>query len=275
MGLLEGKVAIVTGAGSGIGRGIARSFAREGASVVIADIDRSAAQACAAEISTELRGKAHPIIADVSDEAAVQRLMEETEAEFAGIDIIVNNAYGSSPNLLFEDKPLQELQQVLDVNLKGTWLMMRAALPYLRKRDGGRVINLYSIDADVGAWLRSDYIASKAAVRALTRAVAIEWARYGILVNCLAPTAKGAGYQRMAEQIPGFEQMAAQMNPCGRVGDPEEDIAPVAVFLASRMAKYVTGETIYVDGGLHVTGYPSKPAVLPTQAHAFNPKPPL
>jgi NAD(P)-dependent dehydrogenase (short-subunit alcohol dehydrogenase family) len=97
--------------------------------------------------------------------------------------------------------------------------------------------------------------------------VAVEWARYGILVNCLAPTAKGAGYQQMAEQNPGFEQMAAQMNPCGRVGDPEEDIAPVAVFLASQMAKYVTGETIYVDGGLHITGYPSKPAVLPTQAH--------
>ena len=271
MGMLEGKVAIVSGAGSGVGRGIARAFAREGASVVVADINRSAAEDCAAEIRTELLGQAHSIIADVSDEAAVQRLMEEADEVFAGIDIIVNNAFRSSPYVLFEDKRLKDLQQVIDVNLKGTWLMMRAALPYLRNSDGGRVINLYSIDADVGAWLRSDYIASKAAIRALTRAVAIEWARYGILVNCLAPAAKGAGYQHMVEQIPGFEQTAADMNPCGRVGDPEEDIAPVAVFLASRMAKYVTGETIYVDGGLHITGYPSKPAVLPTGATAFSP----
>lgn len=271
MGLLEAKVAIVTGAGSGVGRGIARQFVREGGRVVIADIDRSAAELCAAEIAAELGGDAHPIIADVSDEAAVQRLMEEAEAVFGGIDIIVNNAYGSSPNLLFEDKSLKDVQHVFDVNLKGTWLMMRAALPYLRSRGGGRVINFYSIDADVGAWLRSDYVASKAAVQALTQAVAIEWARYGILVNCIAPTAKGAGYHKMVKEIPGFEQMAAEMNPCGRVGDPEEDIAPVAVFLASQMAKYVTGETIYVDGGVHVTGYPSKPAVLPTQTSAFTP----
>ena len=271
MGLLEGKVAIVTGGGSGVGRGIARRFAREGASVVVVDIDRPAAEACAAEITTELGGKAHSIVADISDEAAVQRLMEESEGVFGGIDIVVNNAFRSSPYVLFEDKPLKELQQVLDVNLTGTWLMMRAALPYLRKRAGGRVINFYSVDADVGAWLRSDYIASKAAIQALTRAVAIEWARYGILVNCIAPTAKGKGYQQMVEQVPGFEQMAAEMNPCGRVGDPEEDIAPVAVFLASEMSRYVTGETIYVDGGIHITGYPSKPAVLPTPADAFNP----
>ena len=266
MGLLKGKVAIVTGGGSGVGRGIARRFVREGAAVVIADIDQSAAEICAAEITSELRDRAHAVTSDVSDAVAVQRLMEEAESVFGGIDIIVNNAYLSSPNLLFEDKPLEDVQHVFDVNLKGTWLMMRAALPFLRRRNGGRVINFYSIDADVGAWLRADYVASKAAIRALTRAVALEWAHHGILVNCIAPTAKGKGYHKMVEEMPGFEQIAADMNPCGRVGDPEEDIAPVAVFLASEMARYVTGETIYVDGGIHITGYPSKPAVMPTPA---------
>ena len=271
MGLLDGKVAIVTGAGSGVGRGIARRFAREGASVVIADIDRTAAEACATEIKTELRAPAHPIIADISDQSAVQQLMKDTEATFGGIDIIVNNAFRSSPYVLFEDKAMEDVQNVLEVNLMGTWLMMKAALPYLRKREGGRVINLYSVDSDVGAWLRSDYSASKAAIRSLTRSVAIEWARYGIMVNCLAPTALGAGYKQMVEQMPHFEKMAAEMNPSGRVGDPEEDIAPVAVFLASEMARYVTGETIYVDGGVHITGYPSKPAVLPTPESAYTP----
>ncbi|RZF63437.1 glucose 1-dehydrogenase [Sphingomonas populi] len=271
MGLLEGKVAIVTGAGSGVGRGIARRFSREGASVIINDIDGPAAELCADQIRSEWGGMAHPILADVSDQAAVQRLMAETEATFGGVDIIVNNAYRSSAYVRFEDKSLEELQQVLDVNLKGTWLMMREALPYLRRRDGGRVINFYSIDADAGAWLRSDYIASKAAIQALTRAVAIEWARYNILVNCVAPVAKGAGFHQMVDQIPDFETAAAEMNPSGRVGDPEEDIAPVAVFLASDMAKYVTGETIHVDGGLHITRYRSEPAVLPTQDTAFRP----
>lgn len=270
MGLLDQKVAVITGAGSGVGRGIARRFAREGASVVIADIDSDAAEICASEITAEFGVVARVVIADISQETAVQQLMKETEAAFGGIDIIVNNAYRSSPYVLFEDKSTNDLYNVLDVNLKGTWLMMQAALPYMQKRNGGRVINLYSVDADVGAWLRSDYSASKAAIRSLTRSVAIEWARYGIMVNCLAPAAKGAGYQKMVEQMPGFEEMAAEMNPSGRVGDPEEDIAPVAVFLASEMSRYVTGETIYVDGGVHITGYPSKPAVLPTKTNAFN-----
>lgn len=271
MGLLEGKVAIVTGAGAGVGRGIARRFAREGASVVIADIDANAAELCASQINAQFDNAALAITADVSDESAVRQLMRDGEAAFGGIDIIVNNAYRSSDYVLFEDKSVEDLNNVFSVNLTGTWLMMQAALPYMQARNGGRVINLYSVDSDVGAWLRSDYSASKAAIRSLTRSVAIEWARYGIMVNCLAPTAKGAGFLRMVEEMPGFEEMAAEMNPCGRVGDPEDDIAPVAVFLASDMSRYVTGETIYVDGGVHITGYPSKPAVLPTKAGAFNP----
>lgn len=270
MGLLKGKVAIVTGAGSGVGRGIARRFAREGALVVIADIDSAAAERCASQIATELAAPARAISADISQQAAVKRLMEETEAVFGGIDIIVNNAYRSSPNVLFEDKSLDDLHKVFDVNLTGTWLMMQAALPYMQKRNGGKVINLYSVDSDVGAWLRSDYSASKAAIRSLTRTVAIEWARFGINVNCMAPAAKGAGYEKMVEEMPGFAELADAMNPSGRVGDPEEDIAPVAVFLASEMSRYVTGETIYVDGGVHITGYPSKPAELPAKGGAFN-----
>jgi NAD(P)-dependent dehydrogenase (short-subunit alcohol dehydrogenase family) len=271
VGLLDKKVAIVTGAGAGVGRGIARRFVREGAAVVVADIDGAAADACAAEIATELSGQVLAMVADVSSEAAVQHLMARTEDAFGGIDIVVNNAYRASPYVLFEDKALDDLQRVLDVNLKGTWMMSRSALPYFKKRGAGRVINLYSIDADVGAWLRSDYIASKAAIQALTRSVAIEWARHNITVNCLAPIAKGRGYERLAREIPEFEKRAAEMNPSGRVGDPESDIAPVAVFLASSMAQYVTGETIYADGGLHITGYPSRPASLPVSADAFDP----
>src|SRR2546421_10884092 len=108
---------------------------------------------------------------------------------------------------------------------------MRAALPVMRAQGGGRIINFYSIDAEAAAWLHVDYNMAKEAIRGLTRSAAVEWGRYNVLVNAIAPAAKGSVFEQLSREIPGFAEMAAAQNPLGRVGDPEEDIAPVAVFL--------------------------------------------
>jgi NAD(P)-dependent dehydrogenase (short-subunit alcohol dehydrogenase family) len=139
---------------------------------------------------------------------------------------------------------------------------MRAALPEMKKRGGGRIINFYSIDAEVAAWLHADYNAAKAAIQGLTRSAAAEWGRFNILVNAIAPTAAGTVFVELCKKIPGFAEAASAQNPLGRVGDPEKDIAPVVVFLASELSRYVTGETIHVDGGMNMPGYHSRPADL-------------
>jgi NAD(P)-dependent dehydrogenase (short-subunit alcohol dehydrogenase family) len=139
---------------------------------------------------------------------------------------------------------------------------MRAALPHMKTRAGGRIINFYSIDADAGAWLHSDYNVTKAAIQGLTRSAAAEWGRFNILVNAIAPAAAGSGFEKRCAEDPGYRERASSMNPLGRVGDPETDIAPVLVFLASAMGRYVTGETISVDGGQHLPRYESRPGSL-------------
>jgi NAD(P)-dependent dehydrogenase (short-subunit alcohol dehydrogenase family) len=179
------------------------------------------------------------------------------------IDVLVNNATALSPNVLLEDKTDDMLEGILRAGLWATWWSMKAAFPTMRDRGGGHIINFFSIDAEAGAWLHSDYNANKAAIQGLTRSAAAEWARFGITVNALAPAAAGTVYEQLCEAIPGFAEGAAAMNPMGRVGDPEDDIAPVAVFLASEDSRYITGETIHVDGGQHLPRYNSKPPDLP------------
>ncbi|WP_018636346.1 SDR family NAD(P)-dependent oxidoreductase [Parafrankia elaeagni] len=240
-GRLAGKAALVTGAGKGIGRGIARRFAREGAAVLVAEIDEAAGASVAAEIA-ELGGQAVFLPCDVREKQQVVTAVEETSQRFGSLDILVNNAIALSPNVVLEEKSDEMLSSVLTSGLWATWWAMRAALPAMRAAGGGRIINFYSIDAEAGAWLHSDYNAVKDAIRGLTRSAAMEWARDNVLVNAIAPAVAG--------------------NPLGRVGDPEEDIAPVAVFLASEDARYVTGETIHVDGGQHLPRYQSRPPGL-------------
>lgn len=161
-----------------------------------------------------------------------------------------------------EEKSDADLDDVLHTGLWATWWSMRAALPHFREQGGGRVINLYSIDAEAAAWLHVDYNATKEAIRGLTRSAAAEWGRYNVLVNAIAPAAKGTVYYQLAEAVPGFAETSAAQNPLGRVGDPEDDIAPVAVFLASDDSRYVTGEVIHVDGGQHLPRYHSRPPGL-------------
>ncbi len=259
VGLLEGRVAIVTGAAAGIGRGIARRYVREGARVIVADIDAENGPEAVRAMRGEIADRATYHRLDVTDADAVGDLYAAVERDFGGVDVVVNTAYVPPVDVLFEQKTRAMLDKVMGVNFIGTWLMMQGALGPMQRRGGGRIINFTSIDAKIGTWLHADYNAAKAAITALTRSVAAEWARFNILVNCIAPAGKGKYFEDMERSTPGFAQAAAAMNPLGRVGDPEEDIGPVAVFLASDMGRYVTGDTINTDGGIHIGGYPSKP----------------
>tara|TARA_R110000772_G_scaffold268731_1_gene398305 strand:- start:7661 stop:8461 length:801 start_codon:yes stop_codon:yes gene_type:complete len=254
----SGKRVLVTGAGDGLGKGIARRFAREGASVVIAEINTEAGERTAQEIRDQ-GGSAVFVETDVSSRESVEASIGMIKARFGGLDVLVNNAATLSPNILLEQKTDAMLEKVLRTGLWSTWWYMQASMPLMRDQGGGRIINFYSIDAESAAWLHADYNLTKAAIKSLTQSAAVEWARFNIQVNAIAPTGTGTVFAQLSRDIPGFSEMASGMNPMGRVGDPEEDIAPVVLFLASEWSKYVTGETIHVDGGLHLPRYASKP----------------
>jgi NAD(P)-dependent dehydrogenase (short-subunit alcohol dehydrogenase family) len=261
MGRLDGKVALVTGAGQGIGRAIARRYAHEGARVVIAEIEQEHGAAVAEQITAN-GGEATFVHTDVGVKPEVERAVGTAIDRYGRLDILVNNAIALSPNILLEQKTDDMLDRVLHTGLWATWWSMQTAFPTMRDQGGGRIINFYSIDAETGAWLHGDYNLTKEAIRSLTRSAAAEWARFDILVNAIAPAAAGTVFEQLARDIPGFAEGAAATNPLGRVGDPDDDIAPVAVFLASDDARYVTGETIHVDGGQHLPRYNSKPPDL-------------
>jgi NAD(P)-dependent dehydrogenase (short-subunit alcohol dehydrogenase family) len=257
----SGKRVLVTGAGDGLGKGIARRFAREGASVLVAEINVEAGERTVQEIK-DAGGTAIFVETDVSSKEAVEASVAVIKSQFGGLDVLVNNAATLSPNILLEHKTDDMLEKVLRTGLWSTWWFMQAAMPLMREQGGGRIINFYSIDAESAAWLHADYNLTKAAIKSLTQSAAVEWGRFNIQVNAIAPTGAGTVFAQLSQDMPGFADMAAGMNPSGRVGDPEEDIAPVVLFLASDWARYVTGETIHVDGGLHLPRYASKPQNL-------------
>jgi NAD(P)-dependent dehydrogenase (short-subunit alcohol dehydrogenase family) len=261
MNRLHGKIAVVTGAGKGIGRGIARRFAREGAKVVIAELDVEAGKQVADDLG-QLGGEGLFIQTDVSHKADIENMIATAQDAFGGLDILVNNAITTTPDVLLEQKTDDMFDQTMRVALWSVWWGMQTALPVMKSRGGGRIINFYSIDADDGNWVHGDYNAAKGAVQALTRTAGIQWARHNILVNAIAPIAASAAYDRMIAENPALAEVIPQMIPCGRIGDPEDDIAPVAAFLASDDSRFITGATIPVDGGLHVPRVNTRPPDL-------------
>ena len=258
MGALDGKVALVTGAGQGIGRGIARRFAREGAAVVVAEISDETGQSVVREIEA-LGGRARFVHTDVSKKADVLGAIDAAVKAFGRLDILVNNAVKLPTPVVMEKKTDAMLEQQLAISIWGCWWAMQAAMPVMRQQGGGRIINFTSMDAESGAWLHGDYSVAKAGILGMTRSAAIDWARFGINVNALMPIAATAAFEKMCAERPGLREYADAIVPLGRMGDPEEDIAPVAVFLASEASRYVTGATIPVDGGLNLNRMSAKP----------------
>jgi len=244
MGKLDGRVAIVTGAASGIGRGIAEAFADEGAAVALADKNEPGASDVAQGIAGR-GGRAVAIWVDVTDETAVAQMVERTLAELGGIDILVNNA-GIDTVSTVVDMPLAMWQQMLDVNLTSLFLCTRAVLPTMIAQRSGRIINIGSQLGLEGTDRMAHYCAAKAGVHGFTKALAYEVAPYAINVNAIAP---GPIRTPLLETIPEdwLEKKRASI-PLGRFGRVEE-ITPTAVLLASDGGSYYTGATLNVSGG--------------------------
>ncbi|MGB9304908.1 MAG: glucose 1-dehydrogenase [Mycobacterium sp.] len=252
-GQLNEKVALVTGAGAGIGEGIARRFADEGAKVVVAELDSPSGQAVADSVGGIFVGT------DVSDRAQVENAVQAALSEFGSIDIVVNNAWGGGSIGRVEKKTDDQLAHGIAVGYYGPYWAMRAAFPHMKERGWGRIINMCSLNGVNAHMGTLEYNAAKEALRALTRTAAREWAPTGVTVNAICPAAKSQAFFRAIGDYPELEAMADAANPMGRMGQPYDDIAPVAVFLASDGSRYLTGNTLFVDGGSHINGAPWTP----------------
>ncbi len=253
MGLLEGCRAIVTGGASGIGEATCRRFVDEGASVVVLDIDGDGATAVAERLG------ATAVVADVADAAAMAVAVAAAAEALGGLTCLVNNA-GTGNVMPLAAYPDAEWDRLLDVNLRGTFHGLRAALPLLREAGGaGNVVNVASVSGLRPTRGEGPYSAAKAAVVSLTRSAALE---YGpeVRVNAVAPGFIDTPLTAFAVQDPGYAGPIAAGTPLGRIGTADE-VADVIVFLASPLARYVTGETVVVDGG-SVLGNPQVDAFL-------------
>jgi 3-oxoacyl-[acyl-carrier protein] reductase len=243
---LEGKIAIVTGGSRGIGRGIAGAFAREGARVAIVYRGNQAAADSLVQEITQAGGTARAYQADVADHASVEACVKKVEEELGPIDILVNNAGVIHDDLFVRLEPA-DWNKVIQTNLGGTYNFCHTVAFSMMRRRTGRIINISSVAAEHANPGQSNYAASKGAINSLTRALAVELARRGVTVNAIAP-----GFIETDMSAPVRNKAGdtiKDMIPMRRIGTPE-DIARVAVFLASADSAYITGQILTVDGGL-------------------------
>lgn len=252
-GRLHDKVAVVTGAGDGIGAGIARRFAAEGARVLVAEIDEDKGRAVAADVGGEF------VRTDVTDRAQVEAMVAAAVDTWGRIDVLVNNAWGAGNVGRVEHKTDDMLERGFAMGYYGPFWAMRAAFPHMKAQGWGRVVNMVSLNGVNAHMGTLEYNSAKEALRTLTRTAAREWAPTGVVVNAIAPGAKSAAFRRVMDRNPELAEAADRQNPMGRIGDPDDDIAPVAVFLASDDCRYLTGNTLFVDGGAHINGVAWQP----------------
>lgn len=242
-GLLTGRLALVTGAGSGIGQGIARGMAEAGARVVAVDIDGEAARRTAQSIG----GGAQSYPCDVADRSQCDALADAVRRALGAVSVLVNNAGIIRRGTITDANARADWDATLAVNLNGPYLMTTAFLAQLSETKGA-VINIGSIQSFVALPNSAAYTTSKGGVRALTKALAIELSPKGVRVNAIGPGLIATPLNAKARENPAYMKNFEGRIPLGRIGTPD-DIAPVAVFLASDMARYITGVTLPVDGG--------------------------
>jgi len=253
-GRLSRQYAIVTGGGRGIGKAVAIAFASEGASVCIADVDRQAGEETAREIIRR-GGEAISIETDASQPEQAAAMVSQTVQTFGRVDILVNNA-AVAKYAPFLEYPLEDWVRSLEINLTGYFLCAQESARMMVSTRRGKIINLSSVTGCVAVPESVAYSSTKGAVDAFTRVLAYELAPYGICVNAIAP---GPILTEMARKTLSEEDRRVReaMIPAGRYGETE-DLIGAAVFLASKESDYVTGQTIYVDGGFSISGVPSR-----------------
>lgn len=255
---LQDKVSVITGAGQGIGRAIALTFAKEGASVVVAGINVYNSSQGVPDLERVVHkirsqgGNALALPTDVSNLVQVANMVKETIRKFGRIDILVNNA-GVQRETPFLEIKEEEWDWILDTNLKGTFLCSQLCAEEMSKRKSGKIINISSIHQLIPRSKIAHYAASKGGIMMLTKTMALELAEHGIKVNCIAPGAVKTDMNRhwINDEVKR-EEMKAKI-PLGQIAKPEE-VAQAAVYLASSDADYITGTTIYIDGGLSLSG---------------------
>jgi NAD(P)-dependent dehydrogenase (short-subunit alcohol dehydrogenase family) len=248
-GLLAGRTVLVTGAGGGVGEGVARACASQGAAVVVAARRPQTGDPVAAAIAAG-GGEAICVRCDVTDADDVQAAVDAAVARFGGLDVVIHNALADvGPAGAIEDVPAATWRAMTATAVRASYLWARAALPHLRRLPGSLILVTSAAGIEGSAGLPA-YAVAKAAQRGLAKSLAREWGPLGVRVNCIAPLAVTPALQRAAVAAPvPLDELLAARAPLGRVGDPEADIGPVAVFLASDLARYVTGQTVVADGG--------------------------
>jgi NAD(P)-dependent dehydrogenase (short-subunit alcohol dehydrogenase family) len=252
-GRVEGKVALVTGGASGIGRATALTFAREGAKLVIADLNEDGGRQTV-HMVTEQGGDAIFVKTDVTQATAVEALISKAVETYGRLDCAHNNAgisgagIGGDLRMLTAEYPEERWHQVLAINLTGVWLCMKYEIPQMLTQGGGAIVNTASVAGLVGSVGLSAYVASKHGVVGLTKTAALEYAKQGTRVNCVCPGVTQTPMTDRALRDPALQaQITAR--PMGRVGTPEE-VAEAVVWLCSDAASFVTGHTMTVDGGM-------------------------
>ncbi len=252
-GQLGGRAVLVTGGGAGIGAAIVRRYAEEGARVVVAEIDASSGRRIADHVGGLF------VQTDVSVEEQVVAAVDATVDAYGSIDVLVNNAWRVGSIDRVEHKSGDQLRAGLEIGVLGPFWAMKTAFPHMRKRGWGRIVNMVSLNGVNAHMGTLEYNLAKEALRTMTRTAAREWASTGVTVNAIAPAAKSEAFLSVLAGNPHLLAMADSANPMGRIGDPYDDIAPAAVFLASAASQYITGNTLFVDGGAHINGAPWVP----------------
>lgn len=244
---LDGRVALVTGGARGLGKAMAESLAQAGASVAVTARSQEAADSAADEIARATGAKALGVKAEVTSRADVEAMVARTVERLGGLHILVNNA-GINRRAPIEELAEEDFDSVIAANLKGPWLCCRAVAPILKTQKWGRVINVASMLAEVSIAGRTPYASSKGGLHLMTKTLALEWAPFGITINSLCPGPFATEMNQVLIKDPQVNATFTSKIPLGRWGDPSE-LGPAAVFLASDASSFMTGSSLFVDGG--------------------------
>ena len=251
MGLLDGKVGLVTGAGAGIGRATALAFAREGARVAVADVDEQGGAETVRRVEAA-GGRAIFVRADVSDEAEVAALVRATRQAFGGLHCASNNAARGAGFRMLTEVAREDWDRALAVTLTGVWLCLKHEIPALLASGGGAIVNVASVSGMRGEATQAAYSAAKGGVLALTKSAAAEWAQRGVRVNAICPGGiRTDAIESYFEHAPGIREATIAVHAMRRLGEPAE-IADAIAWLCSDRASFVTGHALVADGGVLV-----------------------